>query len=647
MMPAGDEGIAMKRLTERKMDAIRYSLFILFVVGTLGVYRDEIKRLFIPDPPPAWTYQSSLSADQLHHDGRIIEREGFVPDRQGLQLLPASSGKVVFAFEKQDHQGCLLRVWFYGDRGGERPNTITIIPDGGSPFRLAENENHVGAVFDLSTRLQGYGRFLISFEAENHAPFPARVLDAVEVVAGRAEQVQPSLPDLPKMLGLLLAAYVIIVLLFSKSIHHDRKISRVLILLIMLLAVYLRWNELVRVSGTMLDEDARGYYGYAQKIELAGDHGFYSAQFEKREPLFLFLVKLFFALFGVSATHLRFVSFAFSLVAIYLTYRIGREWFHASAGLIAAFILSVHPYLIQLSARGLREEWFAALLLLFLYGGYIRSSLNAWVRAVVSGLIAGGILLTRSECFPMIAIILLLYPLLIGKKWNYAMAALALVLSLSLWLPHQYGIYKQHGDFLYTANQYARFYANREFAGKPGFPTREEIRTKGMYYGPKITPLDYYWNLHTPGQLVDGSLVGFIKINLRMPFSFIAGRGNAETVNYAVESIMRKYGGVRDVLNVVKLAGRIVADALPAMIMGSAVLISFLAGLVLMGMHGIWMLFFYLVFFQMHTFFLASLGLDQRLTVHSYPLIALCCGYCFTCLFRRGNHRVMRRAAAG
>ncbi len=39
---------------------------------------------------------------------------------------------------------------------------------------------------------------------------------------------------------------------------------------------------------------------------------------------------------------------------------------------------------------------------------------NAWARAVVSGLIAGCIVLTRSECLPMIVIIVLLYPLLAG-----------------------------------------------------------------------------------------------------------------------------------------------------------------------------------------------------------------------------------------
>jgi len=343
-------------------------------------------------------------------------------------------------------------------------------------------------------------------------------------------------------------------------------------------------------------------------------------------------------LFGVSATHLRFVSFAFSLAVIYLTYRIGRERFHEAVGLIAAFILSVHPYLIQLCARGLREEWFAALLLLFVYYGYVRSSMSSWVRMVVSGLIAGCILLTRSECLPMIVLILLLYPLLVRLRWNYAMTTIAIVLSLSLWIPHQYRIYKNYGDFFYTANQYARFYTNREFAGKPGFPTKEEIMVKGMYYGPKTTPLDYYWNLHTPGQLLYGSLIGFAKIHLKMPLAFISGRGNAGMVIYEAGRIVHNPGGQK-VLGMLKLAGRLFMERWLSNIMGLAVFLTFLVGLVLMGMHRNWLMYFYLILFQMHTSFLASFGLDQRLSVHSYPLIALCCGYCISVIYNRGAIR--------
>jgi hypothetical protein len=238
----------------------------------------------------------------------------------------------------------------------------------------------------------------------------------------------------------------------------------------------------------------------------------------------------------------------------------------------------------------------------------------------------------------MMVIILLLYPLLVRLRWNYAMATIAIVLSLSLWIPHQYRIYKNYGDFFYTSNQYARFYTNREFAGKPGFPTKEEIMVKGMYYGPKTTPLDYYWNLHTPGQLLYGSLIGFATIHLKMPLAFISGRGNAGMVIYEAGRIVHN-PGVQKVLGMLKLAGGLFMERWLANIMGLALFLTFLVGLVLMGMHRNWLMYFYLILFQMHTSFLASFGLDQRLSVHSYPLIALCCGYCISVIYNRGAIR--------
>ena len=98
------------------------------------------------------------------------------------------------------------------------------------------------------------------------------------------------------------------------------------------------------------------------------------------------------------------------------------------------------------------------------------------------------------------------------------MVFVALVLGILLWLPHIYSISKKHGDPFYTMNKYARFYANREFMGKPGFPTKEEVIEKGMYTGPQITPVEYYFGLHTPWQLVKYNLIGFTKIHINMPF---------------------------------------------------------------------------------------------------------------------------------
>ena len=627
----------MKPLKDGEKDALRYLLFFIFVTVSVTVYQGKLRLLFAPDPPVESFYQCSFNAEQLSHDDRISECAGFVAGGQGLELPPGSSGRLAFQFEKQGNQGCLLRVWFYGDTGDKRPNAIKIYPEGGTAFQLAGSGNHIGSVFDISERLQGCSSFKISFEAENRGPFQARVLDAVELVTGQHAQVKPSLPDLPAFLGLICIAYVGMVSLFTKRLSNKEKIVQILLFCILLLALYLRWNEIEKISGTMLDEDAKGYYGYAQKMQLTGDQGFYSAHFEKREPLFILIVKLFFALFGVSATHLRFASCAFSLSVVYLTYRLGKEWFSGAVGLIAAFILAVHPYLIMLSARGLREEWFCMLLLLFVYYSYLTLFRSAWARVTVSGLIAGCIVLTRSEFFPVLVMVLFLYPLLAGRRWNYAMAAAALVLCIVIWVPHQYSIYKKYGDFFYTANQYARFYANREFAGQPGFPSEEDIMLKGMYYGPKITPVDYYCTYHTTRQLVCGSIIGFARIHLQMPFAFVSGRGNAKTVIHEAGTI-KNNPGAKAMMNMIRLAARLFRDRWLSNLMGLAVFLTFIAGLMLMGILRHWVLYVYLITFQAHTSFLAFLGLDERLTVHSYPLIALCCGFCVCSLFvKRGD----------
>jgi hypothetical protein len=96
---------------------------------------------------------------------------------------------------------------------------------------------------------------------------------------------------------------------------------------------------------------------------------------------------------------------------------------------------------------------------------------------------------------------------------------------------------------------------------------------------------------------------------------------------------------VQKVLGMLKLAGGLFMERWLANIMGLALFLTFLVGLVLMGMHRNWLMYFYLILFQMHTSFLASFGLDQRLSVHSYPLIALCCGYCISVIYNRGAIR--------
>lgn len=605
-----------------------YVLILACIIAALFIFRHDLGLFFQPDPPVTWRYQHSFGGDTMRAAPEIMTQHGFTVRERGLHLAPHTSGSITLAFEKRAGQGCLLRVWFYGDGGHERPNALKVSVDNGRSFhQLAGSGNYVGSVFDLTSPVEASSSFQLLFEAHNHAPYEAPVLESIEVLIAAAGPAKPVLPPLTRMLGLVLLLTVPPFLLFSGDAGSREKATRVVFLLIMLLAVSLRWNELVRVSGTGIDGDALGYYRYAEKMDLFSEQGFYSAQFEKREPLYILVVKLFFAVFGASGTHLRFVSCVFSLVALYLTYRIGREWFSGIAGLTAAFILAVHPYLIELSARGLRAEWFQTLVLLFVYVSSVKAALGARLRTVLTGLLIGGMLLTRSESLFMVVMIMAVFPVAARSRWNYAMVFTALFLGITLSFPHQYGMYKKHGDPFYTVNQYARFYANREFAGQPGFPTREELATGGMYTGGKITPWEYYFSLHTPWQFVRCSMVGFARVHLAMPLYFAAGKGNEGSIAYALEALQKNTRGEQLAESVKRIAATIKKDWADYA-RATLVLVSFILGLVFIAVSPHRLLLLYMLLFQVQTSFLACLGIDSRLTVHSYPLIALCCGYC-------------------
>jgi hypothetical protein len=603
-----------------------YGVLLVGIMGILLIFRNELALLFTPDPPIEKIYQCSFDPISLSHTAEISSYEGFSANQQGLQLAPGTAGSITLSYVKKRDQGCLLRVWFYGDQGGNRPNALKVsIDDGKSFHQVAGSGNYVGKVFDLTAYVADSTDFQLLFEARNYAPYATPVLDSIEVLIGQGKSVKPVLPDLTRILGMILLFAVPLFLVFSRDTSGKEKVTRVLFLLIMLLAVYLRWNELINMAGTYIDGDARGYYRYGEQMDLFSQQGFYSAQFEKREPLYILMVKLFFFIFGVSGTHLRLVSFLFSLVTIYLTYKVGKEWFNEMVGLIAAFILTIHPYLIHLSARGLRAEWFATLVLLFVYYSYVKEHMPALLRTAVAGLLIGCMLLTRSESFLMVMISMVAYPFVARSKWNYTMVFTALILGITLLIPHQYSMYKKHGDPLYTVNQYTRFYANREFAGQEGFPSKEEIATKGMYTGRKITLAEYYFSLHTPWQLIYYSAVGFAKIHLAMPFHFALGKGNLRSIDYALGELKTSLNS-KQLLESGKGIVSIVQKDWLDYTLASLVLLSFILGVFLIAFSPYRILLAYMFLLQLQTSFLAYLGIDSRLTVHSYPFIALCCG---------------------
>ena len=607
----------------------------LALIICLILFRRDLLLLFTSDPPKQHIYELTFHAGQAGSGQQVVTSEGFINQGQGLSLAPGSSGKIIFSFNKELQQGCLLRVWMYGDDGTLQPNAIGVSADGGKKFRtIAENGNFIGSVFNLSPFVSSSKQFLLLFTAANHTGFTPAVVDKVEVIIAAGKEAQPPLPNLPKMLGVFFLLFLTGYFILLRRISAPQVIKLIMPMAAVLLAAYLRWNELARMAGALLEPDAQDYLNYAQIMSLFTRTGFYSGEFGFREPLYILGAKLLCSILGYSETHLRMVSFIFSLAVVYLTYKIGKEWFSPIAGLAAALIIAIHPSLIALSARGLREELFTALLLLFVYIGFIRSAMPRLLRLLLTGLLMGAILLVRSESIAALMLLLLCFPLCNKQRWNYRMVAAAAAIGFFLLLPHLSAMNTKFGDPFAAFKHHARFYANLEFAGQPGFPSKEEIAEKGMYTGPPISPFQYYFNYHTPWQLIQYTTIGFAKITCAMPFAFASETGNMRRIIDTVKALPPDAAWRQRIAAGGFVLATIAKNFTDYFMLGFIVL-TFLAGVLLLLRDRCWMMVVCLVAVQLQTAFVGYLNIDKRLTVPAYPLIALCCGYAIARMFTR------------
>jgi hypothetical protein len=155
--------------------------------------------------------------------------------------------------------------------------------------------------------------------------------------------------------------------------------------------------------------------------------------------------------------------------------------------------MAASPWLVYQSPRGLREEASTGLLLLFvtavialLRGDSVMMTVPTLVIAAIIDRPRPRDALLATSVFGV-----LVAPMLIAAKLNY-------------------------GNALYFSSTLTpMFFRNVEFAGKPGFPTREEFFQNG-YSGPKITWFEYFTQVLTPEETVRRTVNGVTTLPLTM-----------------------------------------------------------------------------------------------------------------------------------
>jgi hypothetical protein len=481
-----------------------------WLLGVLLFGLWEVRGLLQSLPAALLTHEEPFTAGTTSTATRC-EVRGLVPHAKGFALAPGQDGvaecRVRLPRPLTAHAALTLQ--WYGGEAGIRSAVELVTPRGSQ--RLLTDATALGTRLALPAELAGQEEIALRFTARNAGTEEQLLLDKLVIQAWEGP-LRP-LPH-PAWVALFALALTGGAAGLSKVPWRTALAGGILTL-----AALLRYLNLMRVAWAPLDPDAQGYRRYAQMLTWAGPQGFYSGGFEEREPGFPALVKAALWLLGDADLSLRLLTLALSVGVVWLGYRLGRSVMGFGGGVVAGLVLAASVPVIIESGRGLRVEVESLLLVALgwiLLGRPGRLSAG-W--AVVAGFVGGGLLLVR---FPYVVALCALAALAVWWRrearraaWRPVLVVLAIAMLLAL--PHRLALLSRHEDAGYDLGRTARWIANHEFVGRPGFPSTEGL-VRDPYAGPRLTPWEYYVGLHSVDQLLWGSVRGLAKAvtNLRV-----------------------------------------------------------------------------------------------------------------------------------
>lgn len=612
---------------------------VLFLAGLLVVllfYGRDI-ALFFRAPKPLVEKMGLF----FHHDREKMQALGHKLEgdwilRPGeLSLPPGKEGRFVARFmKKETSRPRVLLYTFRAPKGASLIASINdeqkkTVPLNGRRFILegkpGERFTHVEITANAPPGdkpvvfLKGIDHFAYRTDARKITPFPVLLfilffplLCFLPAGGSRKDFIAALfLPLIMALLDLLFhlssptvtITFFVIICWFLYSDFLKRKkgfrwkgeYDAVLIMAFMLLALTMRWPGLVESVGHRLDPDAAGY------LEIAREgKGLFQTSCDKapyiREPLFIWTVRAAFLSGSRDDTAIRFLSMVLSVLMIPTVFLTGRRWFGRVPALLAALACSLNPYFVSMSVRGLRMELYIICVLVFLYSLEWLKEKDAW-SGVRSGAAAGACVLARITSLSFTIPLTLYFG--IRNKTRPLNLAIAIVVPFVMIAPHLVFNWRNTGDPMFSSNIHARFYRNREFAGQPGFPTKEEA-AKDPYTGQSLSTLSYIFRLHSIPEVVS-----------------ITSRG--------VFNIFGKY-------------------TLYGLLGGSKILFLFYVfGFLATLFSRRWEWVLAALILEAPSAFLAGQGLDWRLTFHAAPLLYLFTGNGIVILFGLIKKRLFRR----
>lgn len=261
-------------------------------------------------------------------------------------------------------------------------------------------------------------------------------------------------------------------------------------LLAVLLAAHLFGTTISALERTGPGADLPSYLRAAHESRWVFDTGI-------REPLFPLLIRLLVPLFGsgLAAGRAAAVLSTFGLAA--LLYALARRLGGPIAALGAGLAFATTPTIPHYAAAGDRGALVALLLLAWAWASFEAR------RPFGAAAGAGALLLARLE---MLGVILLgaAVDVLMGPDRRGAARRQAIALSGAVLLaaPYVAHLTAAHGDPFHPQAVHARYWANLEFIGGPGFPPDRAAFEADPYVGGPLSPARYVFGMHTPADVV-------------------------------------------------------------------------------------------------------------------------------------------------
>jgi len=257
-----------------------------------------------------------------------------------------------------------------------------------------------------------------------------------------------------------------------------------------------------------LEPDAAAFSKIASR-----DSGFYSPSL--REPFFIALHKLAFAVFGRGPQTIRLQTMVFSILLVALVFLVSwRLLEYHFARMAPALVLAVTPYMSFSATRGLRLELFLFLTFVLAAVLFLKSGKIPWWRWAAAGVVSAMLILTRQAAIPMVVVILAAAFIKQMKpasvKRVVAGAAVAAGLVLLLTVPFFVSQAREYGDPFYISKRDATFWKNQEFRDRPGYPSSAEV-SADPYKPPLVSPMHYMFGMHSIGEVAARMVKGLCK----------------------------------------------------------------------------------------------------------------------------------------